>query len=97
MVDRTSALDKNYEFEYSAEPKIDGISASLSYKDGKMVSNSVIKNKIRELIKNEDKMNPFSDLEISKVLHEEGFIVARRTVAKYRESLEISTSRLRKK
>jgi len=72
-------------------------SEGIKTKDGKMVSNSVIKNKIRELIKNEDKKNPFSDLEISEVLHEEGFIVARRTVAKYRESLEISTSRLRKK
>ena len=30
------ALDKNYEFEYSAEPKIDGISASLNYKNGKL-------------------------------------------------------------
>ena len=31
------ALDKNYEFEYSAEPKIDGISASLNYKNGKLI------------------------------------------------------------
>ena len=31
------ALDKNYEFEYSAEPKIDGISASLNYKKGKLI------------------------------------------------------------
>ena len=62
-----------------------------------MVSNSVIKNKIKVLINNEDKKNPFSDLEISEVLHEDGFIIARRTVAKYRESLGISTSRLRKK
>ncbi len=31
------ALDKNYEFEYNAEPKIDGISASLNYKNGKLV------------------------------------------------------------
>ena len=31
------ALNKNYEFEYSAEPKIDGISASLNYKNGKLI------------------------------------------------------------
>ena len=31
------ALDKNYEFEYSVEPKIDGISASLIYKNGKLI------------------------------------------------------------
>jgi len=31
------ALDKNYEFEYNAEPKIDGISASLNYKNGKLI------------------------------------------------------------
>ena len=31
------ALDKNYEFEYSVEPKIDGISASLTYKNGILV------------------------------------------------------------
>ena len=72
-------------------------SEGIKTKDGKMVSNSVIKNKIKELINNEDKKNPFSDLEISEVLHEDGFIIARRTVAKYRESLGISTSRLRKK
>ena len=72
-------------------------SEGIKTKDGKMVSNSVIKNKIKELINNENKKNPFSDLEISEVLHEDGFIIARRTVAKYRESLGISTSRLRKK
>lgn len=56
-----------------------------------------IKNKITDYIKNENKTSPLSDDAISKKLKEEGIKISRRTVAKYRESLSIPSSYLRKK
>ncbi|MBO5812360.1 MAG: RNA polymerase sigma-54 factor, partial [Bacteroidaceae bacterium] len=51
---------------------------------------------IKEKIESEDKGNPFTDEQLSLFLKENGYIVARRTVAKYREQLEIPIARLRK-
>lgn len=51
---------------------------------------------IIELVNNEDKTNPLSDGEISDILAERGFNIARRTMAKYREQLGIPSSRKRK-
>ena len=51
---------------------------------------------MESLINKEDKSNPITDEEISKLLKEKGYNVARRTVAKYREQLEIPISRMRK-
>ena len=45
---------------------------------------------------NEDKQNPLSDLEIGVLLRVEGFDLARRTIAKYREDLGIHSARLRR-
>jgi RNA polymerase sigma-54 factor len=56
---------------------------------GKAVSNTVVKSRIRELIEQEDSTHPLSDGQIAISLVEHGFKVARRTVAKYRESLRI--------
>jgi RNA polymerase sigma-54 factor len=52
--------------------------------------------RIRELIDKEDKRKPLSDQKIAEHLREEGLIVARRTVAKYREKMEILPARYRK-
>ena len=51
---------------------------------------------IRELVDNEDKANPLTDQMLQERLVEQGYNVARRTVAKYREQLEIPVARLRK-
>ena len=49
------------------------------------------------MIDKENKKTPYTDLDIAEILINKGYNVSRRTIAKYRESLKISTSRLRKK
>ncbi|MBQ2787800.1 MAG: RNA polymerase factor sigma-54 [Bacteroidaceae bacterium] len=51
---------------------------------------------LRELVENEDKTTPLTDTELVEQLKEQGFTLARRTVAKYREQLHIPVARLRK-
>ena len=55
-----------------------------------------VKRRIRELIEREDKFRPLSDREIADLLNKEGFDIARRTVAKYREELGIPSSSKRR-
>ena len=59
---------------------------------------SLLTNSLANLLalKKENKSNPITDEEISKLLKDKGYNVARRTVAKYREQLEIPISRMRK-
>jgi RNA polymerase sigma-54 factor len=52
--------------------------------------------KIREIVDAEDRKRPLSDLEIVRILKQQGIAAARRTVAKYREEMNIPSSRLRK-
>ncbi len=61
------------------------------------VSTELIKNRIKELIENEDGSKPLSDQKIAELLKKEGMPVARRTVAKYREQLKLLPARLRVK
>jgi RNA polymerase sigma-54 factor len=63
---------------------------------GEDLSNTSVKNAIAELIKNEPKSKPLSDDKLAKILDKQGIKVARRTVAKYRESLGSLPSHLRK-
>ncbi|MCZ2357264.1 MAG: RNA polymerase factor sigma-54 [Bacteroidia bacterium] len=71
-------------------------SEGISTESGEEVSNREIKNLIQELISSEDKIKPFSDERICEYLNEKGYNIARRTVAKYREQLNIPVARLRK-
>jgi RNA polymerase sigma-54 factor len=64
--------------------------------DGEAVSNKAVKDAIARLVEEEDPANPLSDQEMARRLAEQGFNVARRTVAKYREELKILPSHLRK-
>jgi RNA polymerase sigma-54 factor len=64
---------------------------------GEEISTRRIKNRILEMIEKESPKKPLSDERISATLSSEGFPVARRTVAKYREQLNIPVARLRKK
>ena len=59
---------------------------------GKMDSVMYIKSKIKLLIENENKKSPLTDQQITQVLCEEGVQISRRTVAKYREELNIASS-----
>tara|TARA_B100000427_G_scaffold318849_1_gene316471 strand:- start:710 stop:2077 length:1368 start_codon:yes stop_codon:yes gene_type:complete len=70
-------------------------SKGLSSTKGEISSKS-IKEKIKHLIETENKIKPFGDSELTKILNEEGINIARRTVAKYREELNYSVARLRK-
>jgi RNA polymerase sigma-54 factor len=65
-------------------------------KDGNEISTIEIKKVLRQIIDNEDKSKPLSDIELSRNLSEKGYKVARRTVSKYREQLEMPVARLRK-
>ena len=68
----------------------------FSTQDGEAESNRAIMLKIQEMVKGEDKRNPLSDQEIVARLQADGVDIARRTVAKYREKLNIPSSRQRK-
>ena len=63
---------------------------------GEEVSNRKIMKNIEDLIENENKLNPFSDDDITIELEKMGYKIARRTVAKYRENLKIPPKHARK-
>ena len=71
-------------------------SEGLKNDEGEDVSSIEIKNILEQLISEENKKKPLTDEILSKTLKEKGYIVARRTVAKYREQLEIPVARMRK-
>jgi len=71
-------------------------SSSIVNIDGEDFSSQSIKQKIKKIIKYEDKLKPFSDNKITKMLAGEGINLARRTVTKYRESLNLLSSSQRK-
>ncbi len=71
-------------------------STGLQTENGGVESQKSVMEKIRGMISGEDKRKPLSDLKIAALLKREGIVVARRTVAKYRETLKISPSHLRK-
>ncbi|MBI5169049.1 MAG: RNA polymerase factor sigma-54 [Candidatus Eisenbacteria bacterium] len=72
-------------------------SSGLETDDGEDVSARTAKNIIKTLIDEEDKKDPLSDQRIAELLHEKGLHIARRTVAKYREQLNILPARFRRR
>lgn len=62
---------------------------------GDIVSSHVIKNALEEIIEAEDKKSPFTDQQLVKKLLQRGYVIARRTVAKYRELMRIPTAQMR--
>ena len=71
-------------------------SEGLATDSGEEISNKEVKAIIDSIISDEDKSKPLSDQKIAKMLEERGFQIARRTVTKYREQLNIPVARLRK-
>ncbi len=71
-------------------------SSSLDTEDGDEVSAKAAKTRILDIIGREDARRPLSDQKIADILKQDGLIIARRTVAKYREQLKILPARLRK-
>ncbi len=72
-------------------------SSGLETDDGEDVSARTAKDIIKTLIDEEDKKDPLSDQRIAELLHEKGLHIARRTVAKYREQLNILPARFRRR
>jgi RNA polymerase sigma-54 factor len=79
-----------FEFKYF-------FSSHVSATDGGEVSSTAIRARIRMLIDREDPSKPLSDSAIARLLEQDGARVARRTVAKYRESLGIPASSERRR
>ncbi|NQU52311.1 MAG: RNA polymerase factor sigma-54 [Bacteroidetes bacterium] len=71
-------------------------SEGLQKDDGEEVSTREIKKILHECIDNENKKKPLTDEKLAQILKEKTYLIARRTVAKYREQLEIPVARLRK-
>ena len=71
-------------------------SEGLKNKEGDDVSSIEIKKILEQFIIDENKKKPLTDQELSGMMKKKGYIIARRTIAKYREQLEIPVARLRK-
>lgn len=71
-------------------------SESMMTDQGEEVSTREIKKILETVIANEDKRKPLTDEKLANILKEKGYIIARRTVAKYREQLNLPVARLRK-
>jgi RNA polymerase sigma-54 factor len=72
-------------------------SDSISTADGEEVSNKEVKKKLKALIDAEDPHKPLSDHKLGELLNAQGLNIARRTVAKYREAMQIPVARLRRR
>lgn len=71
-------------------------SEGITTDDGEEVSNREVKKILKNAIEAEDKRNPLPDEKLMEILKDKGYNIARRTVAKYREQLNIPVARLRK-
>ena len=63
---------------------------------GEEVSTKLVKNLLKKIVDGEDKEHPVSDDGLAEILKEQGYPVARRTVAKYRGQMKIPVARLRR-
>lgn len=90
------ASSKYVQSPYGTHPLKSFFSESMTNEDGEEVSTKKIKKILQDLIEDENKSNPITDEALAEALKEAGFPIARRTVAKYREQLNIPVARLRK-
>ncbi len=71
-------------------------SESMVNEQGEEVATRAIKNELAKIIDAEDKLNPLNDDELVEALRARGYVIARRTIAKYRKQLGVPVARLRK-
>ena len=71
-------------------------SESMTNAEGDEISTREIKKMLKELIDGEDTQNPLTDEQLVELMSEHGYVIARRTIAKYRDQLGIPVARLRK-
>ncbi len=90
------ANSKYVQTEFGTKRLKEFFSESLQNQDGEEVSTLEVKKILTDLIKEENKRRPLSDEKLKSMLLKKGYNIARRTVAKYREQLNIPVARLRK-
>ncbi len=90
------ANSKSVQTEFGIYPLKYFFSEGISTEYGEDASSREVKSILKDLIESEPKGNPFSDDKLEKLLNDKGYNIARRTVAKYREQLNIPVARLRK-
>lgn len=90
------ANSKAVQTEFGIYPLKYFFSEGIATDSGEDVSSREVKNILKDLIDNEPKLSPLSDDKLEKILNDRGYNIARRTVAKYREQLNIPVARLRK-
>lgn len=91
------ANSKYVETPYGTKLIKEFFSEAMKNDQGEEVSTLEIKKILQNIIEDEDKKNPLPDDLLSEILKEKGYPIARRTIAKYREQLEIPVARMRKK
>lgn len=67
----------------------------LSNREGDVISNKVIQTIVGEVVEKEDKKKPYTDQQLADILSGRGYVVARRTIAKYRDQLNIPVAQMR--
>jgi RNA polymerase sigma-54 factor len=90
------ASSKAIQTDFGIYPLKYFFSEGIATDSGEEVSSREVKQFIKDVIEKEDKNRPLSDDKLEKILNEKGYNIARRTVAKYREQLNIPVARLRK-
>lgn len=90
------ANSKAIQTEFGIFPLKYFFSEGIATESGEDVSSREVKKVLREAIEAEDKKKPLSDDKLEKILKSKGYNIARRTVAKYREQMNIPVARLRK-
>ncbi|WP_224487685.1 RNA polymerase factor sigma-54 [Robertkochia flava] len=90
------ANSKYVDTPYGTKLIKDLFSEAMKNEEGEDVSTREIKKILETLIEDEDKRKPLTDDKLAKLLKEKGYPIARRTVAKYREQLNLPVARLRK-
>ncbi len=90
------ANSKYVDTPYGTKLIKDFFSESMKNEQGEDVSTREIKKILETVIRDEDKKKPLTDAKLAKMLKDKGYPIARRTVAKYREQLDIPVARLRK-
>ncbi len=90
------ANSKSVQTDFGIFPLKYFFSEGIATDSGEDVSSREVKNELKNIIDGEDKSKPLSDDKLEKLLKAKGYNIARRTVAKYREQLNIPVARLRK-
>lgn len=88
--------NKYVQTEFGIFPLKYFFSDKISNSEGADISTREIKQKLREVIEQEDKKQPVTDDQLVEIMHASGYPIARRTVAKYREQMNIPVARLRR-